>query len=279
MTLPAALGVGNRYSLDAEAYEKGWAPVLLPRGCELLERLPLDTSGLVLDAGAGVGTLLLEIKRRAPSANVIAMDCSAGMLARAPGTFPRVVMDLTHLGFARSRFDVVVMAFMLFHLENPLQGLQEAACVLRPGGTAGTATWESEPRFPAQSVLNEELDSAGALSDTTFFANHEPLSSEIRMQSLLADAGYEDIRTWTTSLDHQYEMEEFILVRTTRGASRRRFESIDEEGRALFLSRLRRRLAGMTRSDFVDRTRIIYAAARRTEGDPARTVLRRLVWE
>src|SRR5262245_5840018 len=96
--------VADHYSLDAESYEEGWAPVLLPHGRELLDRLPLEQSRRVLDAGAGVGTLLPEIQRRARQATVIGIDCSAGMIARAPDPFPRAVMDVTRLGFAPSSF-------------------------------------------------------------------------------------------------------------------------------------------------------------------------------
>src|SRR5262245_1982219 len=134
--------IGDHYSADAEAYESGWAPVLLPRGRELLDQLPLATNRLVLDAGAGVGTLLPEIRARAPHASIIAIDCSEGMLRRASSTYPRAIMDLMHLGFARARFDAVVMAFMLFHIEDPSRGLREVAEILRPGGVAGTITWE-----------------------------------------------------------------------------------------------------------------------------------------
>ena len=249
--------------MDAEIYEKSWAPVLRPHARLLLERLPLVRAARILDAGAGVGTLLADIQQKAPSATIFAVDCSAGMITRAPATFPRALMDLMQLGIAPASFDVVVMAFMLFHTQDPLMGLRESRRILRQGGTAGTITWDGEPDFPAQTVFTEELDASGAAPDSASFANHEPVCSPGRMQSLFAAAGYDDIHTWTAGFDHQYLVEEFIDIRTKRGSTRRRFESLDEGRRALFLDRVRERFSRMTLAGFVDHATMIYATGRR----------------
>jgi ubiquinone/menaquinone biosynthesis C-methylase UbiE len=63
-----------------------------------------------------------------------------GMLRRAPGSFPRLVADATALPFAASCYDVVVAAFVLFHLPDPAAGLREAHRLLRAGGTMGIVT-------------------------------------------------------------------------------------------------------------------------------------------
>jgi ubiquinone/menaquinone biosynthesis C-methylase UbiE len=185
------------------------------------------------------------------------------MLARAPGSFPRTVSDLIHLGFAPATFDIVVMAFVLFHLQDPLQALCEARRVLRPGGALGTITWDGEPRFPAQSAWVEELDSHGAAASDPSFVNYEPVGSPAKMRGLLEAAGFDVVRAWSAPFDHEYRREEFIAIRTTRGMSRRRFESLDEERRSSFLRRVRERLSTMRRSDFVDRSTLIYTTATR----------------
>ncbi len=255
--------VADGYSSDAEVYERTWAPVLLPHGRHLLESLPLAEAARVLDAGAGVGTLLADIRRAARSATVVAVDCSPGMIARAPAGFPRALMDVSALGMAPASFDVVVMAFMLFHVPDPLEGLREGRRVLRPGGALGTITWDGEPSFPAQKALLEELDAHGAGPADVSFANHEPVGSPERMRDLLARACYGGIHTWTAPFDYQYELEEFITIRTTRGTTRRRFESMRPERRAAFLRRLRDRLAGMRSLDLLDQATLTYAIATR----------------
>jgi ubiquinone/menaquinone biosynthesis C-methylase UbiE len=37
--------------------------------------------------------------------------------------------------------DIVILAFVLFHLGDPAQAIAEAAPVLSPRGRVGTATW------------------------------------------------------------------------------------------------------------------------------------------
>lgn len=255
--------VAQCYSSDAEAYEKTWAPVLRPHARQLLDCLPLHLAGRVLDAGAGVGSLLPDIRKRAPSAVVVAADCALGMLARAPASVPRTVTDLLCLGFAPATFDVVVMAFVLFHVHDPSQAMREARRVLRPAGTVGAITWDGEPRFPAQRVWMEELDSQGAVAIDPSFVNYEPVGSPTKMRGLLEAAGFDAVRAWTAPFDHEYGMEEFITIRTTRGIHRRRFESLDEDRRRSFLHRVRERLGTMQRSDFVDRSTLIFTTATR----------------
>lgn len=253
--------VAERYSSDAEVYEKTWAPVLRPHGQYLLECLPLNQARRVLDAGAGVGTLLGDIQTAAPSATVVAVDCSEGMLARAPAGFPRSVMDVACLGLAPATFDVAVMAFMLFHVRDAGQALREMRRVLRPGGTVGTITWDGEPHFTAQRVFLEELDTHGAAPGDPCFSDHTPVSSPLRMKDMLASAGFDSVHAWTAAFDHPYTMEEFIAIRTSRGQTRQRFESLKPERRASFLLQLRNRLTHMRPSDFLDQATLIYATA------------------
>jgi ubiquinone/menaquinone biosynthesis C-methylase UbiE len=252
--------VSERYSSDALVYRDLWAPLLLPHGQELLDSLQLSSADRIVDVGSGCGALLPGIRSRAPEALVIAIDRAPGMLAIAPVEVPRAVMDAGRLGLASASIDAAVLAFVLFHTADPQEVLIEGRRVLRSGGMIGTTTWDGDPRFPAQRVWLEELDSHGAAKAALeMMSNHEPVGTPERMRGLLQEAGFGSIRTWSHSFGHAYTLEEFMTVRTTLGWSKRRVDSLDPERREAFLRDARVRLENLGPHDFIDDAEVIFA--------------------
>jgi SAM-dependent methyltransferase len=94
----------------------------------------------VLEVGPGPGELSERMQREL-GAEVVAIDVSERMveLARARGVDARVG-DVQELPFRDGTFDLVVAAWVLFHVPDLDRGLAEIARVLRPGGrlVAGT---------------------------------------------------------------------------------------------------------------------------------------------
>jgi SAM-dependent methyltransferase len=88
----------------------------------------------VLEVGCGWGELAEWIARDT-GAEVVAVDLSSRMveLARERGVDARVA-DVQQLPFADGEFDLVVAAWMLYHVPDLDRGLRELARVLRPGG-------------------------------------------------------------------------------------------------------------------------------------------------
>ena len=105
----------------------------------IAERNPDD----VLEVGCGPGRLAerLRVER---GIRVTAVDTSERMvaLARARGIDARLG-DVHTLAFGDASFDVVIAAWMLYHVADLDHGLREIARVLRPGG-ALIATTNSE---------------------------------------------------------------------------------------------------------------------------------------
>lgn len=88
----------------------------------------------VLEVGAGKGLFAARLKAEL-GCEVIATDSSPAMIAasRNLGVDAREA-DVRNLPFENATFDVVVAAWMLYHV-NPLdQALREIVRVLRPGG-------------------------------------------------------------------------------------------------------------------------------------------------
>ena len=186
------------YSSHARGYADSWGPVIRPMGRRLLEALPWDGARRVVDLGTGAGTHLPEIRRLAAGACVVGVDRSPGMLelAREHGD-PLVLMDGVELGLRDRSVDVVVMAFMLFHLDDPVVALREVCRVLRPGGVVGTVTWVEDPDIEAARVWEAELDAHGARDPVAPRAGKdELLNTPEKMIDLFSATGLNSEKVW-----------------------------------------------------------------------------------
>ena len=114
--------LADRYTQRAEVYDALWSPIIRPVGERLIERLPLSTdTRSVVDIGTGAGALLPAIQRAAPSAVIVGIDRSQGMLrlAREKHSSPLALMDVQRLALPANRFEVAIVAFVVFHLPSP----------------------------------------------------------------------------------------------------------------------------------------------------------------
>jgi ubiquinone/menaquinone biosynthesis C-methylase UbiE len=260
----AVRNLTERYTTEASAYLDHWAPVLHPISCKLIEDIPERPARRVLDLGAGVGKLLPVLRNKFGGALVVGIDRSEGMLSLAGSDAPLGVMDALGLGIQSDVFDVVVMAFVLFHFPDPLAGLKESRRVLRPGGAMAVTTWANDMDSPAVHIWNEELEAHGAVPAESLqrVACHELMDTREKVRGLLESAGYVSVRATINEFRHTMRPEEFTCLRTLVGASKQRLESLDENARGECIARAAERLSQLSADDFTIHMQIILAHAR-----------------
>lgn len=116
------------------------------RGEALSERV----RGEILEIGCGSGAVTARLM---PHGNVVAGDIAFGMARQTKSTLGvhAVVLDGGRLPFREKSFDSVVCAEAIYYLDRPLDLIEEAYRVLRPGGTLALSCmgglWQSLDRL------------------------------------------------------------------------------------------------------------------------------------
>ena len=125
------------YALGAGAYDDAWSPFILPPAEALVRRLDLASASCVLDVGAGTGALTPALRAAAPYATIISIDPAWEMLryAQQRRQVTPTLADAAALPIAPGTVDAVLLAYVLFMMPDPSDGLHEVTRALRPGGT------------------------------------------------------------------------------------------------------------------------------------------------
>lgn len=258
---------------DALRYARYWEPVLSPAAQRVLDRLP-EPPTVLLDLGAGTGSLTLAAAARWPAASLIALDASGAMLALAraraaagdhdPARFRWVVADALAMPIDDASVDAVVSSFGPLRAgERPT--LAEVHRVLRPGGRFAFVAWRGDELQPAADAayadvlteLGHEPDVGGTRSPL------EPDESSLHeARADLHAAGFDEIEVWPEELHAQWTPRTYLELRE-RYDDHERFDALDRPERERLRRRLRARLAELPQHAFAMRYPLLAGAARR----------------
>lgn len=252
------------YDASASAYEAYWGPALLRHSRDLLRLLPpCEGSRRVLDVATGTGALLPDlIEAAGPDGSVIAVDRSLGMLRRATRAAALAQTDALALPIRSGTVDVAVAAFVLFLLPDAPRGVREIGRVLRPGGHLLAATWGEQQETPAEELLVEALDAAGAPIPEAQPRSDEETESPAALRALLEGAGFVDVRTDSRRLDARFTAETMLEMRASCGATGWRFAQLDDARRAAVRTQLAEQFARLDDAAFADDSEVLLTYAR-----------------
>ena len=155
-------------------------------------------SGLTwIDVGCGNGAFTeLIIKRFAP-AEVHGVDPSEAQLdfARRRAGEPAATFhlgDAMALPFPSDRFDVAVMALVIFFVPDPAKGVAEMARVVRPGGEVAAYVWDVMGGKGTAAPIQLEMLAMGLTPPRQPSIEASRIEA---LQDLWADAGIHSIET------------------------------------------------------------------------------------
>jgi ubiquinone/menaquinone biosynthesis C-methylase UbiE len=220
--------VVDRYDSGAADYARYWGPVLEKTSIRLFDEIDehFRTDRLVLlDVGAGIGTLAMDALERWPHAEVIASDAAAGMLEhareRALGRgidlerrLSFVVGPAEELPLGNGAVDAAISSFVLQLVPDRLAALAEIRRVVRPGGMFAYVTWldrEAREPFRAADEFDEavyDLEVEEPEEAEEGIAGDVPSAGEAAQE--LEQAGFVGVAAHEETLVYEWTMEGYL---------------------------------------------------------------------
>jgi ubiquinone/menaquinone biosynthesis C-methylase UbiE len=198
-------------------------------------RLPDAGRGLrLLDAGCGTGASTAALLAVAPHAEIVAIDASGQMLARArakrwPASVTFVHTPLENLAAAgvEGTFDGILAAYLIRNVPGPDAVLRDLHDLLRPGGTLAVHEYSVRDSLRAravwQTVCVSVIIPAGqvATGDTSLYRylrrSVAAFDGAARFRRRLGDAGFTGVHSETVADWQQGIVHTFLASRSPRG--------------------------------------------------------------
>jgi trans-aconitate methyltransferase len=243
--------VQKMYERAADSYAALRAGLLVTGSGPLLSRLPLDDARVVVDAGTGTGALLPLLRAAAPAATIVGLDLTAGMLRHARRDKAELAQaDLAHPPLRPGSVDVLVSAFVLFHLADPPAAVRQLAAALRPGGMFAAATWTKDESWTAKSVFSAELDAAGAPLVTSSRVGAVYTDTPEALAALAESAGLRVLDTEVAPLGGQaIDAADLVAEWMSCGSTGARFDELDAPAQEKVVAEATGKIAALSEED------------------------------
>ena len=194
----AANGVRDAYGAAPAAWSTGAELVYGPLAGALVGACPQRLDGrVVVDVGAGTGAATPALL--AAGGRPVSVDVTVAMLAydrdRRP---PAAAGDVLALPFRNRAFGAAVAAFVLNHVDRPVQGLRELARVVVARGPVLAAVFSNADRPPLKDAIDAVVASFGWEPPAWYLDVKERavplLGSAEAMAAAAVEAGLADVR-------------------------------------------------------------------------------------
>jgi len=182
---------------DGAAYERFMAPWSRSAGALFLDWLAQGTGLAWIDVGCGNGAFTELILAKAAPSSVCAIDPSEAQIAAARQRISARQVDLSigdamTLPYEDARFDVAVMALVLFFVPDPKRGAAEMARVTRPDGVIASYTWDILRGGTPTQPMWDELQ---VLGKPAVRPPSQDVSRFEALKGLWAELGIRDVET------------------------------------------------------------------------------------
>ncbi|MBF9144318.1 class I SAM-dependent methyltransferase [Hymenobacter properus] len=160
----------NKFSPGWKKWDTLMMSFMRPTGDEIIQRLHLKPTDVVLDVASGTGEPGLTIAEKLTAGGrVVSIDIAEDMLAvarenaarRGLRNFETQVADVCELPFPDASFDAISCRFGFMFFPDMQLAANEMARVLRPGGRLATAVWAGpEQNFwvtASMGIINQHL--------------------------------------------------------------------------------------------------------------------------
>lgn len=186
---------------------------LAPIGRAILERLALRSAERVLDVGCGAGATSLDAAEIVRPGDVVGVDVSEPLLARAAerargiGNVRFLRADAQTHAFGQPRFDVLVSRFGVMFFDDPVRAFANLREATVPSGRMGFVCWrgaDENPLFTLPLASVSHLVPTSSEAPTPDAPGPLAFADASRVRSILEAAGWTQIEIAPHDVDVVY---------------------------------------------------------------------------